>query len=227
MGRSSAAFASVALLVLATACRPADSGSSGGGKAAQDVSQSGAPAQAVIAASVDQLSVLQLAAPLHWSFAQGVGAAPALEVNRSQSGNALALTTTSDTGAHRVGVEGSFGEGPKTLRIAVWVKGAPGTDVMLEASGRTKSGAAPVDHRVTYFDLAKGEVQANPLVTDATRFPAAAIATDGEWRRLTADFPTRDGSLKLVIGATSQGQNVFAGSPAHGIVVGGVEVQPG
>jgi hypothetical protein len=226
MNGSRKALASIVLLVLAAACRPASPTSPGGEKAGQAAAPAaGAQAPVVTPATVDQLSELQLASPMKWMFAEGVGAAPALEVSRSGAGNALALTTTSDTGRHRVGIEANYGDAPKTFHITVWVKGSPGTDVMLEASGAAKNGAAPADYAVTYFDLAKNAVQPNVLVTDETKFPTAAITADGEWRKLATTMATRDGSINLVIGATHQGQHVFTGGPGLGFVIGGVEIQ--
>jgi len=81
------------------------------------------------------------------------------------------------------------------------------------ARGKTFENGLPADYAVGYFDLDKVAVQPNKLVTDKTRFPAAAIVADGDWRKLTVDMKTRDGWLYLVIGATAKGAHVFAGSP--------------
>jgi hypothetical protein len=172
-------------------------------------------------------TALPLSPPLSWNLAERVTVTPDSAPAATGGGHAVIVTATPENGLHRIGVSGNFGGGEKTYHVTVWVKAAPGTDAMLEARGQTFTNGMPNDYAVSYFDLANIKLQPNSLVTDKSKFPAAGITADGDWRKLTADMKTHDGWIHLVIGVTSKGAHIFPGRPDTRLVVGGVQIQPG
>lgn len=176
--------------------------------------------------NLERLSSLKLAAPLKWDMADGVMIAPTTE-DAKTGDKALHLTPTGGVGFHRVGFEGNYGGGAKTYHVTLWVKGAPGTGVKLEARGQTLlNSTRAADYATQYFDLAKGEPQANKLATEATNFKAPSITKDGDWNKISVDMTTRDGWLYFVIGMTTKGEHVFAGTSGIDMTLGGVTVTP-
>jgi hypothetical protein len=219
---SGGAVACLLALGLATGCGPAGQGAS---DAKTDTpAAAAAPATVDPAVNLQNLGHLPVAPPLKWDFSENVIVTSAPEAARS-GGKAVLVTPTADMGLHRVGLVGSFGEGKRTYHVTVWVKGRPGTDLLVEARGdRMVSDRSPAEYRRTFFDLAANAVQPNSLVTDETRFAAAAVSADGEWSKVSVDMTTSDGWLYLVLGLTAKGQHGFAGTSGMGLVIGGVEV---
>jgi hypothetical protein len=187
-------------------------------------SAAAAPSPTDPTANLQQLSTVALAAPLKWDLAEGVIVTAAPEDAKSGGGKAVRLTPTTDTGLHRVGFEASYGGGKKTYHVVVWAKGAPGTDMMMEARGKTMvTATVPADDGRAFFDLAT-----NTLLPDQSgaRFGAATIVQDGDWKKVSVDMTTRDGWLYMIVGLTTKGHHVFAGTPDMGLTIGGVEVTP-
>ncbi|WP_421934317.1 hypothetical protein [Phenylobacterium sp.] len=195
----------------------------------KDGAEKGA-AQAVSAppakvADVQQLSIMGLPAPLKWDLAEGVMAGLADGEGVASGSTALQISPTADASLHRVGFGGSYG--PGAYRVTVWVKASPGVGVIIEGRGKTLvTPSRAADYGVALFDLESNASQPSPLVTDETRFPAAAIVQDGDWKKITTQLNTRDGWLIFTVGMTSKGQHVFAGESGMKLTIGGIEVAP-
>jgi hypothetical protein len=173
------------------------------------------------------LSSIPLPAPLKWDMVEGVIATAAPEEAKSGAAKAVVLMPTNDGGFHRVGFSGNYGGGNRTYHVTIWVKGAPSTNVMLEARGNTLlSPGVPADYGRAFFDLTKNQPQPNQLVSPKTKFPATSITQDGDWHKISADMRTRDGWLYFVLGLTSKGSHVFVGTADMALTIGGAEVAP-
>jgi hypothetical protein len=178
-------------------------------------------------ANLDRLNGLPLTAPAKWNMADGVIVSATAENAALGSAKALRLTPTGGVAFHRIGLEGQYGDGPMTYRVTVWVKAPPGTGVKLEARGKTLlNSSRAAEYATQYFDVAKAKPESNKLATDETRFGAATITKDGEWSKISTDMTTRDGWIFFVIGLTTKGEHVFAGTSDIELTLGGVTVAP-